>query len=302
MLILTRIKTTRRFQSKQNIDAVRLLTVHSAKGLGIPGSLFAFHGRRQIPSKKQGQTCPNPMGMIEGETDFHDEEEECLFFVAMSRARDYLHLSRSAKYGETKSNESKFLADLKDFLPPATKIPPTDSGIKIENGAEQFESAAPITFYAKDLDRYLECPRDYFYTNVLGLKGAGEKSIYLKFHSCVYDTLQSIQAIRQLQTIELSEDTALLRLDEFWLAAEVDAHPYAPVYKQKAVEIVRRMCRKIQNSSGEIISPTYEVKLSNASVRARLDAVEIVNTEEGQTAVIRKYKTGKSPKKSSLKR
>jgi superfamily I DNA/RNA helicase len=280
----------------ENLDAVRLLTVHSAKGLEFPAVFLPFLGAGKIPSKKQGQTCPNPIGMISGEIDFHDEEEECLFFVAMSRARDYLHLSRSTKYGETNSNESKFLTDLKDFLPPAAQISAADSGIDAAAVAEQFGNAAPITFYAKDLDRYLECPRDYFYTNVLGLKGTGEKSIYLKFHSCVYDTLQSIQAIRQLQTIELSEDAALLRLDEFWLAAEVDAHPYAPVYKQKAVEIVRRMCRKIQNSNGEIISPTYEVKLSNASVRVRLDAIEIVDLKGGQTAVIRKYKTGKSPK------
>jgi CRISPR/Cas system-associated exonuclease Cas4 (RecB family) len=57
------------------------------------------------------------------------------------------------------------------------------------------------------------------------------------------------------------------------------------------------MCRKIESSTAKIINPTFEVKLSNAAVRVRLDAVEIIENEGEKTAVIHKYKTGKSPKK-----
>ena len=285
----------------ENLDAVRLLTVHSAKGLEFPVVFLPYLGAGKIPSNKQGQTCPNPDEMIAGETDFHDEEEECLFFVAMSRARDHLHLSRSTKYGETKSNESKFLAALKEFLPMAANIPAIDAPQETEkttaNVAEFDDSQSSKKFYARELDRYLDCPRDYFYTHILGLKSAGEKPIYLKFHSCVYDTLRSVQAMRQMENIELSEETALARLNEFWRAADIDAHQYAPIYKERAEEIVRRMCRQIQTSNEEIINPTYEVKLSGAAVRVRLDAVEIVESEGEQTAIIRKYKTGKAPKK-----
>lgn len=280
----------------ENLDAVRLLTVHSAKGLEFPAVFLPYLGAGKMPSSRKKQTCPNPDGMIAGEMDFHDEEEECLFFVAMSRARDFLHLSRASGYGETKSNESKFLTDLKEFLPPAMQINSIELGIEI-NSATLDETSAPRVFYEKELDRYMNCPRDYFYTNILGLKGAGEKSIYLKFHSCVYDTLQSIQSIRQMENIELNEETALARLDEFWKTAEVDAHPYAPIYKARAEAIVRRMCEKIQNSRAAIVSPTFEVKLSNGSVRVRLDAVEIVEDAGEKTAVILKYKTGKAPKK-----
>jgi CRISPR/Cas system-associated exonuclease Cas4 (RecB family) len=106
-----------------------------------------------------------------------------------------------------------------------------------------------------------------------------------------------MQSIRQTGTIELNEEAALGRLDEFWQAAEVDAHPYAPIYRTRAEEIVRRAWRKIENSTAGISSSTYEVKLSNASVRVQLDGIEIVESEGEKTAVIRKYKTGKSPKK-----
>lgn len=282
----------------ENLDAVRLLTVHSAKGLEFPAVFLPYLGAGKIPSSPKPQICPNPDGMIAGEIDFHESEEECLFFVAMSRARDFLHLSRSAKYGETNSKESKFLAALAEFLPPAEQV---NSVEETTIDITETETFPPQTFYASDLDRYLCCGRDYFYTNVLGLKAAGDKSIYLKFHACLYDTLRSMQSIKQLEHIELTEDIALRRLDEFWQAAEVDAHAYAPIYRARAEEIVRRVCRKMENSTApnEITRPVYEVKLAGGSVRVQPDAIEIVETNGEKTAVIRRYKTGKSPKKAA---
>jgi superfamily I DNA/RNA helicase/Zn-dependent peptidase ImmA (M78 family) len=281
----------------ENLDAVRLLTVHSAKGLEFSAVFLPFLGKGKIPAKKQGQTCPNPVEMIAGETDFHDEEEECLFFVAMSRARDFLHLSRANDYSK---NHSKFLEILEHFLPSPIHIEHFNDSNEAENSLTPEEIFSPQTFYSTDLDRYQRCGRDYFYTNILGLKAEGDKSVYLKFHSCVYDTLRSMQSFRQLENVELTEENALARLDEFWQAAEVDAHPYAPIYKQKAREIVRRMCGKIENSGSvaEIISPTFEVKIEGAIVRVKLDALEIVENGGEITAQIRKYKTGKSPKKN----
>ncbi|MDQ3748723.1 MAG: UvrD-helicase domain-containing protein [Acidobacteriota bacterium] len=281
----------------ENLDAVRLLTVHSAKGLEFRAVFLPFLGAGKIPSNRKGQTCPNPKNMTTaGDADFHDEEEECLFFVAMSRARDYLHLSRSLFYGETKSNESKFLTALATVLPSARKIESQSASLP-ETVKQLSEDFPPKTFYSAELDHYLRCPRSYFYANICGLKSKGEQSIYLKFHSCVYETINSLQATRQIEGIEFSEENSLTRLNEFWRAAEIDAHAYAPIYKKGAEEIVRRMCRRIENAGAEILRPTFEVKVSNGAVRVRLDAVEITEIEGETRAVIRKYKTGKQPKK-----
>src|ERR1700676_1588576 len=52
-----------------------------------------------FPSSYHGQRCPPPLGLIAGAEGLsvscearqsHRQEEECLFFVAMSRARTYL--------------------------------------------------------------------------------------------------------------------------------------------------------------------------------------------------------------------
>lgn len=282
----------------ENLDAVRLLTVHSAKGLEFPAVFLPYLGAGKIPSNAKPQTCPNPDGMITGDENFHESEEECLFFVAMSRSRDFLHLSRAAKYGESNSKESKFLTVLSEFLPVADLIESFDTEID-EIISEADENFNPQVHYSADLDRYLQCGRDYFYTNILGLKAPGDKSIYLKFHACIYDTINSMQSIKRLENIGLTEETAIGRLHEFWTAAEVDKHPYSPIYLERAEEIIRRVSRKMENADvkNEITRPTYDVKLSNGLIRVRLDAVEIIEIDAEKTAVIRKYKTGKSPKK-----
>lgn len=285
----------------ENLDAVRLLTVHSAKGLEFPVVFLPYLGAGKIPSKRKSQTCPNPEGMIENEIDFHDAEEECLFFVAMSRARDYLHLSRSTKYGEGTSNESKFLKMIAEALPEAIKIESTDLETDEDAATMTADHMGRGTFYAAELDRYNRCGRDYYYTHILGLKAPGEKSIYLKFHACVYDTLRSMQSMAQLGNITLNEQTALARLAEFWQAAAVDLHAYAPIYKTRAEDIIRRMCAKMLKgvSAHEIIRPTYEVAVAGGTIRVQLDSVELMEGDGTQKiAVVRKYKTGKAPKKS----
>ncbi|MCY7348141.1 MAG: UvrD-helicase domain-containing protein [Pyrinomonadaceae bacterium] len=281
----------------ENLDAVRLLTVHSAKGLEFPAVFLPYLGKGKIPSNRKPQICPNPDEMIAGEADFHEAEEECLFFVASSRARDFLYLSRANDYSK---NHSRFLEMLEGVLPPPETIFSSGEDVAISI-AETTDEPVRREFYAAELDRYLRCGRDYYYAKVLGLKSAGEKSVYVKFHGCVYDTLRSLQTIRQMESVELNETNALARLDEFWRDAEIDAHSYAPIYRARAEEIVRRICRRLENSASispnEIARPTYEVKLKNGTVKVQLDAVEIIETNGAKAAVIRKYKTGKSPQK-----
>jgi superfamily I DNA/RNA helicase len=283
----------------ENLDAVRLLTVHSAKGLEFRAVYLPYLGAGKIPSNRKGQICPTPKGMIAAAEDFHDEEEECLFFVAMSRARDYLHLSRSLVYGSGNSKESKFLSILTEHLPVARNFTNTnDSQINlVENLAESY---ANQIFYSTDLDRYLRCPRDYYYTNLLALKSKGDVSVYLKFHSCVYDTIYSLQTIRKLENIEINEEAALSRLQEFWTEANLDEHAYGSIYKKKAEDIIRVMCEKFAQSNNELLRKSYELQLENGTIRVRPDAVEIFEEAGEKRVVVRRYRTGKSPKEAKV--
>jgi len=77
------------------------MTVHGSKGLEFDAVHLPGLTQASFPSSYRGQRCPPPEGLISGTGGLsvpeeakrsHAHEEECLFFVAMSRARTYLTL------------------------------------------------------------------------------------------------------------------------------------------------------------------------------------------------------------------
>ena len=152
------------------IEAVRLLTVHASKGLEFQAVYLPILGRGRFPARRQRQNCPPPEGMIVSDSDDHDEEEECLFFVGLSRARDVLCLSRSRRYGAQNSNPSDLLDRIAGLFPgnpsgPVTWPSTTPAPVVV---AEPTPANEPFT--VEDLEVYLRCPRQYFYESVLGAK------------------------------------------------------------------------------------------------------------------------------------
>ena len=88
-----------------SIDSVKLLTVHSAKGLEFPVVFIANLVGERFPTRRRGEQIPVPEDLIK-ETlpkgDFHLEEERRLFYVAATRAKDKLYLTAADYYGEAK--------------------------------------------------------------------------------------------------------------------------------------------------------------------------------------------------------
>ncbi len=62
--------------------------------------------------------CPPPptLTRLVAKPNDHDDEEKSLFFVGLSRARDYLSLSRAEKYTAVNASASKFLPDIAQTL------------------------------------------------------------------------------------------------------------------------------------------------------------------------------------------
>ena len=91
------------------------MTIHSAKGLEFRAVFMPRLVTRHFPGQRQSNPCPLPDGLGPG-GDPHHEEREGLFFVALSRARDVLSLSRAARYGPSAVKASKYLDRLAGAL------------------------------------------------------------------------------------------------------------------------------------------------------------------------------------------
>lgn len=294
-----------------NLDAVHLVTVHAAKGLEWDAVYLPNLGKGHFPHRRQADLCPPPAGMIETFSDSadatlaHTEEEECLFFVALSRARDRLHLSRAATYGATNSNPSEFLEHLAAQLShdadgAATWFDEEESKPATIGKFNASSSTNPAPrFTERALANYRTCPRKYFYENVFYLKGkGGGESAYLKFHNCVYEVLRwlaNAHGARGFDDIEHLSLLAETHLANVWRERGATAHIYESLYLEQARLMIERAVRHATNTRGTMLKRDWIITRPHALISVTLDHIELIENGSETTLIIRHTRTGRPP-------
>ena len=277
------------------IEAVRLLTVHACKGLEFQAVFLPILGRGIFPVQRQARPCPPPKGMIDSKHNDHDDEEECLFFVALSRARDVLCLSRALRYGNRNRNASDILGRIASLLPGSPSGPvtwPSSAPIPV-TAAEPVPTIEP--YAAEDLEVYISCPRKYFYECVLGLSRKREDSGYVEFHRCVYRVLRWMAEARATGST-VNETAALAYLAEVWEEQGPQEHLFEEIYRNSAADLVRRAVSRPFTSAGNTSRPQWEVQVPLGRIHFTPDHVEVL--DDG-SEVIERLRTGR-PTKSEM--
>lgn len=188
----------------QGVDAVRLMTIHGAKGLEfnvvhVPGlnqdTLPGY--RRPLPA------CPPPEGMVQGATGSiadvlqtaRDEEQECLFYVAQSRARDRLFLYAADK---NRGGKTRKLSDFLDrigsglrrrHVTPQRDLPPALASANIS-----MSIPSGLNLDAQHIELYTRCPRRFFYTHVLQTGGRRKETTFMQMHQAVRTVIKKMVA------------------------------------------------------------------------------------------------------------
>jgi DNA helicase-2/ATP-dependent DNA helicase PcrA len=278
-----------------DLDAVRLVTIHGAKGLEFRAVYLPYLGMRHFPVPRHWHPCPPPKGLTPDiEADWHSEEEECLFFVALSRARDVLCLSRARRYGKQSSNASSLLLLLAGALPQ-----PIDGPV-VWRASMPAQTASPTpqvsrrrqAYEATHLDVYLKCPRQYFYEFRLELRGRREDTAYVRFHRSIYEVLCWMRSQRQAGS-SLNTTGVEARLDEIWLRRGPHDHPYGPIYRESASLLLGRAVERFVQINGDISGPTWAIDLSHGRVLVTPDEVEIINGAAGRIVSVRRFRTSR---------
>ncbi len=143
-------------------DGVALGTVHGAKGLEWPVVFLPSLTDGRFPSSRSGRKrdwlLPRDM-FAAARYEGSDAEERRLFYVALTRARDWVALSSHARVNTNNAKPSPYITEA-EALAASGGLP---------TGAEPRGIAVPdVAVTYSELEAYLACPRSYLLRNELG--------------------------------------------------------------------------------------------------------------------------------------
>ena len=281
-------------EAAQGIDAVRLMTIHGAKGLEFPIVHLPGMNSDTIPSRPSAPACPPPDGMVEGgegnslevSRSAHSEEQECLFYVALSRARDRLFLYAPTKKGNGHSRPlSPFLERLgshllRQHLKPALVLPPSSEDADMELDIE-----GGLRFEAHQITLFESCPRRFFYTHVLQIGGKRKTSPFMQMHDAVRTVVR--QVIEGRGAMDRDGDLRAMLAAAFE-ANQLAAHGYVTDFEDLALGMLNYLSSIRQGHEAQP-SRTMSLKFGEEEITVTPD--EILDCTDGGT-VLRRVRTG----------
>jgi ATP-dependent DNA helicase UvrD/PcrA len=293
------------------LDAVWVLTVHGSKGLEFPVVYVPGLANGRFPAQRQWERVKPPTLPSDEPTDTaHDEEETCLFYVAITRARDELILSRPERIGRRQMRPSPFLAPIerrlgRDLLRvewPSVRRDAqlservTDDG-HIGNGQTPTDDG---TLSIAAIETYARCPRQYAYRYIEGLESSDGN--LPRMRRGILEALRVFHGERDDGEAHIADDTlaqALERFDDVWrtttgptgaepsVMVEEDTveRPFGDVYRRYGRGIIERAWNELkghpqQSAEQVVFDETVAIPLGRRTISLTIDRVERHPTTE----------------------
>ncbi len=280
-------------------DAVRVLTVHKAKGLEFSVVFLIGLVADKFPVRHRRHPIELPEDLIKEEIpkgDFHLQEERRLFYVGMTRAKEELYLTSAADYG------GKSVRRVSQFVLEALDLPKADISLIKKSPREQIELfAAPeivlpvakkigkdeilyLSYYK--IDDYLTCPLKYKYVHVLRVP-------LLPNHRIIYGAAlhQAVQAynLAKLNKQKFAEKDLISVLLNNWSSEGFISREHEERRLKNARKALKLFYRKQQKSRRKIkfVEEDFSLPRENIIIRGRWDRVD----EEKEKVVIIDYKS-----------
>ncbi len=194
------------FNPEMGPEAVKVMTVHSAKGLEFECVFVVNLVDQRFPSRDRKEQIEIPPALVKeiiSEGDIHLMEERRLFYVAATRAKRYLYLTWADDYGRTAVKKpSRFLVELGLEQKPIKAAPAGKVFFTKQPTLIEFESKLPVpdTFSFSQISCFLHCPLEYKYKYVYKLPLPGEAQ--LSFGVSIHKTLEKfLQALLQINAV-----------------------------------------------------------------------------------------------------
>jgi len=197
-------------------DAVKIMTIHAAKGLEFPYVFIVNLVDKRFPSIGRKEAIPIPEALVKDvipEGDWHLEEERRLFYVALTRAKKGVFLTSAEDYGGArKKKPSRFLVET-GF----TQTAPQPTGNVLFSGTPKDKEAQrdrstevarlPKTFSFTQLKSFETCAWQYRFAFLLKVPVSGKPSFSFgkTIHSTLYEFFRRIKESRDFSQSGLFE-------------------------------------------------------------------------------------------------
>jgi len=272
-------------------DAIQVMTIHQAKGLEFEAVFVPGLVEGRLPQSGRSPRFELPPAVLEplvrGREDVVAEERR-LLYVAMTRARRRLHLTRAAHYdGGRRWKPSRFLDEVKAAGPRVTigreiAACPTPA---VEAPARRLEGTVVLSYSA--ISAYRDCPRQYWYRQEQRLPAA--QSAEAVHGVILHEVLRQAGAVRRGG----GEVTAALLAEihaQVWGRSPFPDARRAPTFKRiGAAQLESYRQRGGFESRPEHLEHAFTAAVDGWTLRGVIDRID--RTESGWRIV--DYKSGR---------
>jgi DNA helicase-2/ATP-dependent DNA helicase PcrA len=273
------------------VDAVDLTTIHKAKGLEWAAVFVPSLTTMRFPSPRTGRPRDwlVPRDLFSPERyEGSDADERRLFYVAMTRARDWLSLSRHERITRNRVGASPYHAAIAGHAAdPPLPLPPLNQ--EIQNAAQD-----PVTLTFSELASFRACGFAYRLRSVLGFQPFLAPE--LGYGKAVHHVLRAVAeyTMRHGHPPDSAEVAQMLDDGFFLPAASKTAHHQL---KEAARQLVNSYVRDYDDDLRRVweTERPFELHLPTAIISGRADV--ILHREDGElrSLAIVDYKTSVDP-------
>jgi len=290
-------------------DGVNFLTAHSSKGLEFKYVFLISASARSWDKKgsKFGYFFPDTLTL--SNTGDHIEESRRLFYVAITRAKEYLSISYSARDMNGKDMEhSRFVEEILaqgDVLLEEKSVSDEEilegklslfSENKYEDiGVPEKEYLDEILKSYKlsptHLNKYLRCPVTFYFENILNVPFSGNE--YMSFGSAIHYALEYFFRDVKKNAKFASKD---ILLKYFENAMNIERSSFSDDQYKRRLEYGKNVLEgyydKYKDTWDTNVIVEYNinnVSLGEIPIRGKLDKIEF----DGNRVNVVDYKTGK---------